>query len=110
MTEPSANDSTHPARSLGLADINIGMLRALSAVVLACLLVLAFAACNFGGGKPNCDKMRACCSALKGVENGLPKDQEILCHHNPELDEGCVDTISDIKRWTPEKNLPAICR
>ena len=78
------------------------------------LLVVAMAcgaqACKIANAKPNCDKMRACCEALTGVENGLPQDQEILCHHNPELDEGCIDTVADIKKFTPEKNLPAVCR
>jgi hypothetical protein len=60
--------------------------------------------------KPNCEKMRACCAALKGVENGLPQEHEILCHHNPELDEGCVETIADIAKFTPSKNLPPQCK
>lgn len=83
-------------------------------IVFGALLVMATAlggqACKIANAKPNCDKMRACCDALKGVENGLPQDQEILCHHNPELDDGCVDTISDIRKFTPEKNLPAACK
>jgi hypothetical protein len=54
--------------------------------------------------------MRACCTALKSVENGLPQEHEILCHHNPELDEGCVETISDIAKFTPSKSLPAQCK
>ena len=71
---------------------------------------LSAQACNIADRKPNCEKMHACCAALSHVENGLPQDQEILCHHNPELDEGCVDTLSDIRKFTPEKNLPASCR
>ncbi len=83
--------------------------------VLVAALFVVFAAIPGGGcaranAKPNCDKMRACCAALKGVENGLPPDQEILCHHNPELDEGCVETISDIAKFTPAKNLPVACK
>jgi hypothetical protein len=66
--------------------------------------------CKSANAKPNCDKMRACCDALKGVENGLPKEHEILCAHNPELDEGCVETISDIAKFTPAKNLPGACK
>lgn len=77
-------------------------------MVLACFFVAQ--ACRIADRKPNCEKMRACCQALKGVENGLPQEQEILCHHNPELDEGCVDTLSDIRKFTPEKNLPSSCR
>ncbi|GAC1538586.1 MAG: hypothetical protein NVS3B10_29680 [Polyangiales bacterium] len=78
----------------------------------ALLLVGLFGAqgCHVANNKPNCDKMRACCDALKHVENGLPQEQEILCHHNPELDEGCTDTISDIRKFTPEKSLPTACR
>jgi hypothetical protein len=60
--------------------------------------------------KPNCDRMRACCAALRNVENGLPKEHEILCAHNPEYDEGCVDTVSDIVKFTPAKNLPDACK
>lgn len=66
--------------------------------------------CARANAKPNCDKMRACCDALRTVENGLPKEHEILCHHNPELDEGCVETISDIAKFTPSKNLPLQCK
>jgi hypothetical protein len=67
-------------------------------------------ACRIADRKPNCEKMHACCSALAHVQDGLPEEHEILCHHNPELDEGCVDTISDIRKFTPDKNLPAVCR
>lgn len=66
--------------------------------------------CARANAKPHCDKMRACCQALKTVENGLPKEHEILCHHNPELDEGCVETIADIAKFTPAKNLPIACK
>jgi len=86
------------------------MPRALRLLVVTTLASLfAFAGCR-GGDKPHCTKMRACCDALRAVENGLPKEHEILCHHNPELDEGCVDTISDITKFTPAKNLPLACK
>jgi hypothetical protein len=78
--------------------------------VMALPLLLASDGCKNANAKPNCDKMRACCTALKGVENGLPQEHEILCAHNPELDEGCVETISDITKFTPSKNLPAVCK
>ncbi|GAC1351144.1 MAG: hypothetical protein NVS3B20_00950 [Polyangiales bacterium] len=77
-----------------------------AALTIACML----SGCRGGSNRPNCERMKACCVALKGVENGLPKDQEILCHHNPELDEGCAETISDIAKFTPSKNLPAACK
>jgi hypothetical protein len=80
------------------------------AVVVVMGSMLCAQACSIAGRRPNCDKMHACCAALTHVENGLPPEQEILCHHNPELDEGCVDTLSDIRKFTPDKNLPAICR
>lgn len=74
------------------------------------LSLLPHAGCGRANAKPNCDKMRACCTALKSVENGLPPEHEILCHHNPELDEGCTETIADIAKFTPSKNLPAQCK
>ena len=86
------------------------MRRACFGVLLVVALMFGGQACHIADGKPNCDKMRSCCAALKGVENGLPPEHEILCHHNPELDEGCVDTVQDIKKFTPEKKLPAACR
>ena len=74
------------------------------------LSLIPHAGCARAHAKPNCDKMRACCTALKGVENVLPQEHDILCHHNAELDEGCVETISDIAKFTPSKNLPAQCK
>jgi len=85
-------------------------MRILAASLLVVGIALSAQACKIGDRKPNCEKMHDCCAALKHVENGLPQDQEILCHHNPELDEGCVDTLTDIRKFTPEKNLPAQCR
>ena len=82
----------------------------LSLLVAVLLVTLGLGGCRRGGSRPNCDKMRACCTALKTVENGLPEEQSILCHHNPELDEGCVETIADIAKFTPSKNLPAACK
>lgn len=82
-------------------------------VWLSLLLGLALVpdvGCARANAKPNCEKMRACCAALNGLENGLPKEHEILCHHNPELDEGCVETIADIAKFTPAKNLPTQCK
>ncbi|MBI2392489.1 MAG: hypothetical protein HYV09_23090 [Deltaproteobacteria bacterium] len=78
-------------------------------LLLACVLWPG-TGCAKADAKPNCNKMRACCTALKGVENGLPQEHEILCHHDPELDEGCVETIADIAKFTPSKTLPAVCR
>jgi len=90
--------------------ICLAMSRALRLFVVMALGSLSlFAGCR-GREKPACTKMRACCEALRTVENGLPKEHEILCHHNPELDEGCVDTISDITKFTPAKNLPLACK
>lgn len=82
------------------------------ALILAttALPLLASGGCSRADAKPNCQRMRACCAALQGKEDGLPKEHEILCHHNPELDEGCVETIADIAKFTPAKNLPAICK
>lgn len=79
-------------------------------MLLVVLAAVAWQGCSRANAKPNCDRMRACCQALAGVENGLPKEHEILCHHDPELDEGCVETISDIAKFTPAKNLPKECR
>lgn len=78
--------------------------------LVGALALIPHVGCNRAHAQSNCDKMRACCAALKGVENGLPPEHEILCHHNPELDEGCVETIGDIKKFTPAKNLPAQCK
>lgn len=78
--------------------------------LFAALSLVPHVGCARANAKPNCDRMKACCAALKGVENGLPKEHEILCHHNPELDEGCTETISDIAKFTPAKNLPAQCK
>jgi len=72
--------------------------------------VMASGGCTRVSAKPNCERMRACCAALQAKEEGLPKEHEILCHHNPELDEGCVETIADIAKFTPAKNLPVACR
>jgi hypothetical protein len=88
-------------------DIGSDMTRSTLLVLLA---VSASFGCAKANAKPNCEKMRACCSALKGVENGLPEEHEILCHHDPELDEGCVETIADIAKFTPSKSLPQVCR
>ncbi len=79
-------------------------------MLLVALAAIAWHGCARANAKPNCDKMRACCAALRGVENGLPKEHEILCHHDPELDEGCVETIADIAKFTPAKSLPKECR
>ena len=84
--------------------------RVLFALVVAVGSMVSAQACKIADRKPNCEKMHSCCDALSHVENGLPQEQEILCHHNPELDEGCVDTLSDIRKFTPGKNLPAACR
>jgi hypothetical protein len=82
----------------------------LSAVALAiAMATIVGAGCRMNA-RPNCDKMRACCAALARVENGLPREHEILCHHDPELDEGCVDTLGDIARFTPSKSLPSVCK
>jgi hypothetical protein len=86
------------------------MVRFASLVLMSSLFLVPDVGCARANAKPNCEKMRACCSALKGVENGLPKEHEILCHHNPELDEGCVETIADIAKFTPSKNLPTQCK
>lgn len=86
------------------------MVRLALVTLLASLALLPHSGCARASAKPNCERMRACCTALKGVENGLPKEHEILCHHNPELDEGCVETISDIAKFTPAKHLPTQCK
>jgi hypothetical protein len=86
------------------------MVRLLSVVLLVSFSIASHVSCARANAQPNCDKMRACCSALKAVENGLPSEHEILCHHNPELDEGCSETISDIAKFTPAKSLPAQCK
>jgi hypothetical protein len=80
------------------------------ALLLAITGLPMVSGCSKANAKPNCDRMRACCAALRSQEEGLPKEHEILCHHNPELDEGCVDTIADITKFTPSKNLPGACR
>lgn len=86
------------------------MTRVACLTLLLASVLLHGAGCARANAKPNCDKMRACCAALKGVENGLPQEHEILCHHDPELDEGCVETISDIAKFTPSKSLPPVCK
>lgn len=86
------------------------MTRFFGLALLIATTALPGGGCKSAEAKPNCDRMRACCAALRGKEDGLPKEHEILCHHNPELDEGCVETIADIAKFTPAKSLPGACR
>jgi hypothetical protein len=79
-------------------------------LLLSILTSLVAQGCRQASAKPHCEKMRACCAALREVENGLPQEHEILCHHDPELDEGCVETIADIAKFTPAKSLPHACK
>ena len=80
------------------------------AVVLTFVVLVSALGCSRAEAKPNCNRMRACCEALRGQEEGLPKEHEILCHHDPELDEGCSETLSDIAKFTPKRSLPDACR
>lgn len=73
------------------------------------LAVLGALGCARANQKPNCERMRACCASLADKAEALPPEHELLCHHDPELDEGCVDTLVDIARFTPAKSLPAVC-
>lgn len=79
-----------------------------AAVALATLVACSSAACR-QDPKPNCARMRACCAALRSVDDGLPKEHELLCAHDPEFDEGCAETVKDIARFTPKRRLPADC-
>lgn len=80
-----------------------------AALIVACTLSLLGSSACQTDARPNCTRMRACCAALRGVEDGLPKEHEILCAHDPELDEGCAETVKDIARFTPQKRLPPAC-